>query len=172
MSSFRIRPRFSQTVDLDIESIQQKIVNHVVSGSSGAPKGSRVEAKNFPGYVTLRIPEEDQHFWSPLLNLSLEPTPEGKTTINGIYGPNANVWTIFLYGYLLIGSLALFAGLFGFAQWIVGVKAWGLIVFGVLLALILALYLLAQFGQKLAARQTYLLHLTYEAAIGRSVDIH
>jgi len=37
---------------------------------------------------------------------------------------------------------------------------------------VIGLYLLAQFGQKLAARQTYLLHLTYEAAVGSSVEIH
>ncbi len=165
MSSFRIRPRFSQTVALDAEIVQAQIVSHVDQ------KGSQVEVKNFPGYVTLRIPEEDQHFWSPLLNLSLESTAEGKTVIHGIYGPNANVWTIFLYGYLLMGSLAMFAGLFGIAQWIVGVNAWGLIVFGILLILVFGLYLLALFGRKIAAGQTYLLHTTYEDAIGTSVEV-
>jgi hypothetical protein len=171
MSSFRIRPRFSQTVDLELEKLQAQIVSRV-EDESGRPAGSRVEVKNFPGYVTLLIPEEDQHFWSPLLNLSLETDDEGRTVIHGIYGPNANVWTIFLYGYLLIGSLTLFSGLLGISQWVVGVNSWGLIVFGVLAGLLIGLYLLAQFGQKLAARQTYLLHLTYEASVGRAVEIH
>jgi hypothetical protein len=171
MSSFRIRPRFSQTLDLEPDKVQARIVDYVEGGGE-RPPGSRVEVKNFPGYVTLRIPEEDQHFWSPLLNLSLESVGEGRTVIHGIYGPNTNVWAIFLYGYLLIGSLALFAGLFGISQWAVGVKAWGLVGFAVLSGLLIGLYLLAQFGQKLAARQTYLLHLTYEAAVGRAVEIH
>jgi hypothetical protein len=171
MSSFRIRPRFSQTVDLEPDDIQARIVHYVTEGER-RPAGSRVEVKNFPGYVTLRIPEEDQHFWSPLLNLSLDSGGDGRTVINGIYGPNANVWTIFLYGYLLIGSLTMFAGLLGISQWVVGVNAWGLIVFAVLAGSLLGLYLLAQFGQKLAARQTYLLHLTYESAMGRAVEIH
>ena len=91
--------------------------------------------------------------------------------IHGIYGPNANVWTIFLYGYLLFGSLAMFAGLLGISQWVVGVQDWGLIDLSVLLGVLIGLYLLAQFGQKLAARQTYLLHLTYEAAVDRAVEI-
>jgi hypothetical protein len=171
MSSFRIRPRFSHRFDEAPERMQARIVEQVGNAESLAP-GSRVEVKNFPGYVTLRIPEEDQHFWSPLLNLSLETDDEGRTVIHGIYGPNANVWTIFLYGYLLIGSLTLFSGLLGISQWVVGVNSWGLIVFGVLAGMLIGLYLLAQFGQKLAARQTYLLHLTYEAAVGRSVEIH
>jgi hypothetical protein len=171
MSSFRIRPRFSQSFDEEPEKLQARIIEHV-GGGEERPAGSRVEVKNFPGYVTLRIPEEDQHFWSPLLNLSLETDDDGHSVIHGIYGPNANVWTIFLYGYLLIGSLTLFSGLLGISQWVVGVYSWGLIVFGVLVVLLIGLYLLAQFGQKLAARQTYLLHLTYEAAVGRTVEIH
>ncbi len=171
MSSFRIRPRFSQTVDLEPDQVQARIIDYVTKGGERSA-GSRVEVKNFPGYVTLRIPEEDQHFWSPLLNLSLDPGGEGRTMIHGIYGPNANVWTIFLYGYLLIGSLTMFSGLLGISQWVVGVHAWGLIIFGVMAGLLIGLYLLAQFGQKLAARQTYLLHLTYESAMGRAVEIH
>ena len=171
MSSFRIRPRFSHRFDETPGRMQARIVEQVGNAEAPAP-GSRVEVKNFPGYVTLRIPEEDQHFWSPLLNLSIETDDEGRTVIHGIYGPNANVWTIFLYGYLLIGSLTLFSGLLGISQWVVGVNTWGLMVFGVLAGLLIGLYLLAQFGQKLAARQTYLLHLTYEAAVGRAVEIH
>ena len=170
MSSFRIRPRFSQRFDLEPDQVRARIVDYIARGDE-RPPGSRVEVKNFPGYVTLRIPEEDQHFWSPLLNLSLDSGGEGKTVIHGIYGPNANVWTIFLYGYLLFGSLAMFAGLLGISQWVVGVKAWGLIALSVLSGVLIGLYLLAQFGQKLAARQTYLLHLTYEAAVGRAVEI-
>ena len=171
MISFRVRPRFSQTVDLELERVQEQIVRYA-ENEEAKPVGSRVEVKNFPGYVTLRIPEEEQHFWSPLLNLSLDSTDEGKTVIYGIYGPSANVWTIFLYGYLLFGSLSVFAGLLGISQRIVGVYPWGLYAFGGLIAAVIGLYLLAQFGQKLAARQTYLLHLTYEAAVGSSVEIH
>lgn len=153
-----------------MESVQAEIVRHVEE-EKARPGGDRVEVKKFPGYVTLRIPEEDQHFWSPLLHLSLEPLGESKTVISGIYGPNANVWSIFLYGYLFFGTLSLFAGLLGISQWIVGVSSWGLYAFAGLIAAVIGLYFLAQFGQKLAARQTYLLHLTYEAAIGRSVEI-
>jgi len=166
MSSFRIRPRFSQIVDLDPEAAREQNVSRIDAESG------RCEVKSFPGYVTLLIPEKDQHFWSPQLSLNLEATEEGKTVIHGIYGPNTNVWALFLYGYLLVGSLGMFAGTLGFSQWIVGTPAWGLIVFGALLAIAIGLYLLAQFGQKLGARQTYLLHLTYEAAIGKTVDIH
>jgi hypothetical protein len=165
MSSFHIRPRFSQTVDLELEAVQERIVNHIDQ------EDSRCEVKRFPEFLSLRIPEKDAHFWSPQLNLSLEATEDGKTIIHGIYGPNPNVWSLFLYGYLIVGSLAVFAAIFGFSQWAIGRQPWGLWVLGVMLVFALGLYIVAQFGQKLGAWQTFLLHQTYEAAIGRSARI-
>ncbi len=165
MSSFRIRPYFTQTVDLEIEALREQVARRINRDDA------RVEAKSFPGYLSLRIPEKDQHFWSPQLNLSLEPTEDGQTVINGIYGPNTNVWSMFLYSYLFVGSVGLFTGILGFVQWSLGNPAWGLWICSVMAAVAIALYILAQFGQKLAAWQTFLLHQEYEAAIGRPAEI-
>jgi len=52
--------------------------------------------------VTLFVVEKDTHYWSPRLSLSLESAGEGKTRIDGTYGPSTNVWSAFLYGYMLI----------------------------------------------------------------------
>jgi len=166
MSGFRIRPHFRQTVDWGVEVAQDHLVSRLHK------EGGRCVVLNFPGYVTLRIPDQDQHFWSPQLSLSLEPTEDGRTLIQGIYGPNTNVWSIFLYGYLLVGTMGLFAGVFGFSQWIIGNRPWGLWILGFLLGCAALLYLVAQLGQKLGARQTFELHQEFESAIGRTVDIH
>ena len=87
MSSFRIRPVFSQTLELGLAEVQERIVHSVEQDGGG-----RFEVKNFPNFVCLRIRETDRHFWSPRLNLSLEQTAAGHTQIEGTYGPNANVW--------------------------------------------------------------------------------
>jgi hypothetical protein len=165
MSSFRIRPRFSQILDLGIEEAQERMIEEVHAGHD------RCEVKSFPGFICLRIPEKDRHFWSPRLNLSLEKTEDGKTRIEGTYGPNANVWSIFLYGYLLTGSMGTFSGVFGFAQWMTGARPWALLIFGTMVAIAMGLYVFAQFGQKLGAQQTFLLHQIYESAMGRTVEI-
>jgi len=166
MSSFRIRPRFTQTVDLDLEESRARIVDGLTAHDK------RFEVKCFPGYITLRIPEQDRHFWTPRLTLSLYEAAEGGTRIEGIYGPNANVWSIFLYAYLFIGSAGLFAGIFGFCQWMIGIHAWGLWLLAALIGLAATLYFIAQLGQKLGAWQTFQLHQAYEAAIGRPAEIH
>lgn len=166
MSSFRVRPRFTQTVPLAPNEVEERLSRTIRERCRGC------FLMRFPGYLTLRIPEDQQHFWSPQLTLSLDPDDDGGTRINGIYGPRTNVWSMFLYGYLIVGVLGTFTGIFGIAQWVVGAKAWGLVPFSVFLLLAVGLYVLAQFGQKIGARQTYTLHLAYEAAIGETVAIH
>jgi hypothetical protein len=165
MSSFRIRPSFSQILDLGVEEARERIVDQVNR------EAERCEVKSFPGFICLRIPEQDRHFWSPRLNLSLDATEDGKTRVQGTYGPNANVWSLFLYGYLLSGSLGLFSGVLGFAQCMIGMWPWGLWIFGLMVAIAVGLYVFAQFGQKLGARQTFLLHRMYESAMGATVEI-
>jgi hypothetical protein len=91
----------------------------------------RFEVKNFEGFVCLRIAEQRRRFWTPRLTLGLYGEADGSTRIEGVYGPSANVWSIFLYSYLLSGLVAMFSGFFGLAQWLVGEpRAWGLWIFG------------------------------------------
>lgn len=166
MSSFRLRPRFTHVLAVGAQEARDKIVEKVKSDEA------RCEVKSFPGFVCLRIPESDRHYWSPRLNLSLDTNEEGHTVIQGTYGPNANVWSSFLYGYLLVGSVGLFSGILGACQSCLGMNPWGLWIFGAMLAIAIGMYLTAQFGQKLAAQQTFLLHQIYESAVGQHVEIH
>lgn len=165
MSSFRVRPRFSQHLPYPPEEVEQRIASKLGERCHGCV------LLRFPGYLTLRIPEDRQHFWSPQLTLSLDPDEGQGTCISGIYGPRTNVWSMFLYGYLIVGVLGSFTGIFGIAQWVVGAKPWGLIPFAIFLLLAAALYILAQLGQKFGAQQTFTLHLAYEAAVGESAEI-
>ena len=165
MSSFRLRPRFSHTLDMDVEAARELIVNHA------REQADRSEVKSFPGYVSLHVVEKDSHYWSPRLSLSLEPGSAGTTRVEGTYGPGTNVWAAFLYGYLLVGSIGLFSGLLGACQFWLGMQAWGLWIATLMLLIAAGMYLSAQFGQKIGAQQTFLLHQIYEAAVGQSVAI-
>ncbi len=165
MSSFRVRPRFSQTVDMNIDAAQKQLVDHITTQTE------RCTAKVFPGFVSLHIPEEEQHFWSPRLNLSLYKEGENKTQICGVYGPRTNVWAFFLYAYLFVGFLALISGVFAISQWAIGTEPKALWFFVPAFAGVLGLYISAQMGQKIGAQQTFQLHQVYEAAIGKHADI-
>lgn len=165
MSSFRLRPRFSHVIDLGVEAACELIVNHARAHAE------RCEVKSFPGYVSLHVVEKDSHYWSPRLSLSLEPEGEGKTRVDGTYGPSTNVWAAFLYGYMLVGSIGVFSGLLGACQFWLDMQAWGLWIATAMLLIAVGMYISAQLGQKIGAQQTFLLHQIYEGAVGQSVEI-
>ncbi|MCU0752191.1 MAG: hypothetical protein MUF86_14075 [Akkermansiaceae bacterium] len=165
MSGFGLRPGFAHVIDLGVEEARARIV-----GQAGSD-GSLCEVLSFPGFICLRIPEDRRRFWSPRLHLSLEAEGEGKTRVSGTYGPNANMWSSFLYGYLLVGSAGLFSGILGWCQAALGMRAWGLWIFYPMLAAVAGMYLLGRIGRKLGERQTMELHRLYEAAAGCGVDL-
>jgi hypothetical protein len=150
---------------MDVEAARELIVSHARLHSA------RCDVKSFPGYVTLFVVEKDTHYWSPRLSLSLESEGEGKTRIDGTYGPSTNVWSGFLYGYMLVGSIGVFSGLLGACQYWLNMQAWGLWITTAMLLIAVWMYLSAQFGQKFGAQQTFLLHQIYEEAVGQSVEI-
>ena len=165
MSSFRLRPRFFHVIDMDVEAAVELITHHA------REHADRCEVKSFPGYVSLHVVEKDTHYWSPRLSLSLESEGDGKTRVEGTYGPSTNVWAAFLYGYMLIGLVGMFSGILGACQFWLGMQAWGLWIAILMVLIAVGMYLTAQFGQKIGAQQTFLLHQIYEAAVGQGVEI-
>jgi hypothetical protein len=165
MSSFRLRPGFSHVLDRGVDAARDLIVE-------GARRhAERCEVRSFPGYVSLHVLERDSHYWSPRLSLSLELEMDGRTRVTGTYGPNTNVWSAFLYGYMLVGSAGLFSGVLGLCQWWLKMTPWGLWIFAVMLMIAAGMYVFAQMGQKIGAQQTFMLHQIYEDAVGCRVEI-
>jgi hypothetical protein len=164
MSDFGLRPGFSHVLDLGAEEARALIVGRIGNN------GSECEVLSFPGFICLRVAQDRRRFWSPRLHLSLEALGEGKTRVSGTYGPNANMWSSFLYGYLLVGSVGLFSGILGWCQYALGLWAWGLWIFHPMLAATAGMFLLGHLGRKLGQRQTLELHRIYEQAACCTVD--
>ena len=165
MSSFRLRPRFSICLPGSVDDVRERLTTALQKA------GEKFDVKSFPSYLSLRVPEAEQHYWSPQLQISLDPE-DGETRLTGTYGPGTNMWASFLYGYLIVGSIGLFSGILGACQLCIGDSPWGLWIFAAMLAAAIGLYLSAQMGQKLGAWQTFQLHQVMEAAAGRSIEIH
>lgn len=152
---------------MDSEKAQERIVKNVQTSHPN------FEVKTFPNFLCLRIPEEDRHFWSPRLNVSFDTNESGDTRAQGTFGPNANVWALYLYGYMIVGLISMFSGLFGASQLLVrDMSPWGLWIFAGTLVIALALYLASRIGQRIASPQSELLEEIYVEAIGQEVEIH
>lgn len=165
MSEIGLRPHFVDVLPMSGKRAQEFLIKHIEKTNSDC------EAKSFAGFVALRIPERRRRFYSPRLILSLDDEQEGKTRITGTFGPNANMWSAFLYSYLLTASAALFSEILGWCQWKIGLTAWGLWIFWPSLGAIIILFIAGQVGKKLGAEQTRELQKIYQSATGHVVEI-
>jgi len=154
MSSFRIRPRFRDIIVSDKDELERALC-------VALEQEKRFNFYYLPGHLCVKIHPVERNLWSPQLDLSFEQ--EGETVIiRGLYGPNPTLWALFFFGYVVIGILALFLGLWGYSMWMMGRDAsilWSIPVLG-LVALLL--YIISQAGQKLGAQQLFDIHHFYE----------
>lgn len=164
MSSFRIRPRFKQSTELSQQIIESKIEKALEDEQADCV------AVMLPGHVYLKIPLVERHFWSPQLHVTFEETKDA-TIIRGLYGPNPTVWAIFFFGYVTLGFIFFFVGMWGLSRWSLGLSADILWVLPVTAMLALVLYIIAQTGQKIGAEQMFRLHLFYEKTLGERTHI-
>lgn len=164
MSSFRIKPKFKHVTDLSYDEISEMIKKGLER------EDSECEYQFISGALRVKIPEKDRHYWSPELNLSFEEIDD-KTEIVGRYGPNSGVWTLIIAIYAALTLLTFFIGIYGSAKMSVGLDGTILWLIPVFFVIALAIYITAQFGQKLGAEQMFQLHFFYQKIIGEKIKI-
>ncbi|GAB5525001.1 MAG: hypothetical protein Roseis2KO_28730 [Roseivirga sp.] len=166
MSSFRVRPRFNETLPLSQEEFKDNIQEAL--NTEEAITGSVSDT-----YCVLKIPVGERHYWSPQLTLTVEEDEEdnGNLRVRGLYGPKPSVWAAFFMSYAAIGIIILFIGVIGMSQALLDKPApilWGV---PVLALVALILYLIAQSGQKVGAEQMFRIHHFYEGVVKHRVAI-
>lgn len=165
MTSVRIRPRFRKEVNKSIESICDEVRNALADPDAKCEGIVKQES------IILKVLEKDRHYWSPQLSIVLDKEGDDKTFLTGLYGPSPKVWMNFVFGYAFLGLAFFFLGIMGGSRYMVSQDStllWGLPVLGLGL---IAMYVIAQLGQKKGAKQTYQLHFFIENILEESVDI-
>ena len=100
-----LRPRFRIELDCSNQQVLEAFA------SEGA-KTREFVVTRVDDHVFIKIPQADQHFWSPQLDLEIVQFEEGKCTLHGLFGPKPNVWTMFMFFHFAVAGLFL-----GFATW-------------------------------------------------------
>lgn len=147
----RVRPRFTAEVPLPPESLAAHINEQLMSME--APCKGTIYAQ----YGTIYLPEKEQHYWSPQLTLHLEAT-EGGTSVRGLYGPRASVWTFFIFLYAVLSLATIMVSVIGLSYYMLGKPAQILWLLPLFIGAFLALYLGAQSGQRIGRPQLQTLH--------------
>ena len=103
-------------------------------------------------HVRLRILEEDRHFWTPQLDVEIEPRAEG-SLVRGLFGPHPDIWTFFVATYAVMTFCGITGLLFGVVQWSLGWPPWALWSVPIAALMIGSVYVVALIGQRLGHDQ-------------------
>ena len=159
MSSARLRPRFRQTVPLEME----EILKRCTTAKNAPDAGCRTSIIDH--HIILRRPPGERHYWSPQLSLELEAQREG-TLIRGLYGPKPAVWTMFMFFYSAVGFFTLMGLMYGLSQTMISQPPWALWTFPTGVLIILVIYLIARTGRNMGRDQMHTLHQYYNETLG------
>ncbi len=144
--ALRMRPRFRRRVTLSPDEVMERFEECL--NSADCPYVTQFHEHQ----VEITVPDKDQHFWSPYLNLLVEPDDSG-AELDGRFGPNISVWTMFVAAYAVLGISGGVGLMMGFSQMSLGQPTTG---FGVALGCLVAIaavYGIAMIGQRLAGPQ-------------------
>lgn len=162
---FAIRPRFQAELPMKQNSVVRKIKKGF-DQPAAICVGLATE-----GYARIKIPAEDRHYWSPELSIMMEDMEgEEGTLIRGLYGPAPAVWTMFIFFYAFIGFAIMVIAIIGFSRMSLDMPAPILWWLPVLFVILLSIYLVSFFGQKIGHDQMETLHHFLEESLGLEID--
>lgn len=110
-SPIHLRPRFA----IDIDEQPALVINKF-------EKALKENDNNYPstfsdGHIIIDVPKNEEHFWSPQLNLEVVALEENKSLLKGLFGPKPQVWTLFMFIHFVVGiAFMIFAVLF-YVKW-------------------------------------------------------
>ena len=164
-TGFQIRPRFevnSQHTVSEIEDIMRKALK-----SEEAPCTGKVRY----GYVSMYPKDEDHHYWSPHLSVTIEENQEGEgTLLRGLYGPSPAVWTMFVFIYGIIALSIVIVTVIGFANMSIDESGQILWIVPLLILAFASMYLTSSIGQKKGHDQIEDIHHFFEDCIGQTIN--
>lgn len=142
------------------DEVTEKVKRHL------ARQGHFVEGSVFRRTLLLTIVPAKRHFWSPHLDVQLDEPADGGTRLSGTFGPQPELWVVFIGVQFLFALLSLAAGIWVISSWMVGhellfpVAILGLMLFGGGFS-----YGAAYVGQGFGSEQMYELRSFLDAAL-------
>jgi hypothetical protein len=132
--------------------------------------GSDVTGKVFPSSAVLKMIPEKVHFWSPQIQLSIEPFLPSGSVVHVLIGPRPSVWSLFVASYCFFSFIGVMGMVFSYSQVSLGQEGTALWSAPFSLLGFMVTYGFARLGRKLAGKQSDLLFETVEQIIEDCAD--
>ena len=157
-----LRPTFEIDVALPPERVSE-VLERVFLDDPGRFVGQSARLN-----LTIALAPEHRHFWSPWLHIDLRRVEgdEHAAVVFGRFSPAPSVWTAYMLTYIALLTIALLAGAWACAQWML--ERPPTLLWGVLAPCLVAAGMVwsAKVGQRLAREQM----ATLRDAVERSLE--
>lgn len=142
-NTFALRPRFSFFSDLDMETIFERF---------------SILAKDFE--TDYKIRRVDQHifismglihreYYSPNLQIEIEPYEDGRTHIRAVFGPDPVLWTLFMFLHFIVAGIFIIFAAIAYSKWSLNQSfTFDLVIMFIMTNLWFLLYFIARFNRK------------------------
>ncbi len=148
-----LKPRFRLEVDESKLVILNKFISSLEQSNFKYPN------KIVDHHIIIDIPPEEEHFWSPQLQIEIEKTENNKTIVKGLLGPKPKVWTFFMFLHFFVAvTFVVFLVIF-YTNWSLNQEhTFAMIMCIIMPILWVILYFLGQLGKRFGYNQMLELH--------------
>lgn len=110
-NTIRLRLRFYKDVEENIETLQEKFKNYSKNSLDN------IKINVCENHIWFYIIGIKKHYWSPHLQLELEPKNENETHIRGLFGPDQTLWTFFMFLHFIIAGIFTIFGMIAYSNY-------------------------------------------------------
>lgn len=110
-SNIHLRPRFRMEFDESQEALLSKFKDNLKDGDC------KYCSKIVDGHIIIDVPKDENHFWSPQLNIEVEKNDDGVTIVKGLFGPKATIWTLFMFFHFAVAVAFIGFAVTAYVQW-------------------------------------------------------
>ena len=152
-SDIHLRPRFKMLFDENQDNLIGKFRDNLNDGEC------KYCSKIVDGHIVIDVPVEENHFWSPQLNIEVEKGEKGKTVVKGLFGPKPNVWTLFMFFHFAVAVAFIGFSVMAYVKWTLKSDyTFSLVMVVALPILWVIMYFLGRIGKKTGHKQMDELH--------------
>lgn len=152
-SDIYLRPRFKMFFDENHDGLIEKFRVHINDDEC------KYCSSIVDGHIVIDIPTEENHFWSPQLNIEVEKIEEQKSVVKGFFGPKPQVWTMFMFFHFAVAVAFIGFSIMAYVKWTLKSDyTFPLIMVIALPVIWVIMYFLGRIGKKTGHKQMDELH--------------
>ncbi len=143
-----LRPRFK----IEFNESQQELLEKFKKNLEDA--NCKYCGKIVDGHIVINVPIEENHFWSPQLNIEIEKNEEDKTVVKGLFGPKPQVWTLFMFFHFAVAVAFIGFSVMAYVQWTLKNEIMFALIMVIGLPILwIIMYFLGRIGKKTGRKQ-------------------